>query len=335
MISVIIPVYGVEKYIERCCVSVFEQTYKNFELIFVNDCSKDKSKEIVLAVIERYKSLGISIKSIEHELNKGVSASRETGLIAAIGQYVLYIDSDDYIAPNMLELLINKANETNADIVYCDFYEVKNGQQLYFDQSLQLTDPILITVAMLKNKIVWTPWNKLFRRSLAVEHDIHWPVGINIGEDLVVMTQLFCFANKIVHVNKALYFYNRDNMNSYLNIWNKVSCCQNTKAVEAVSGFISRHVNNPILLEALVEPKLMARYQMLYSFDAQLLKQSAETFTETNDKVFSYPNAPIYWKVALYFLVKKQKALTFLTLKSIFLLKKIKQNVCNLTRRCS
>ena len=241
-----------------------------------------------------------------------------------MGEYVLYIDSDDYIAPNMLELLINRANETNADIVYCDFYEVKSGQQRYVDQSLLLTDPILITAAMLRNKIVWTAWNKLFRRSITVEHDIHWPVGINIGEDLVVMTQLFCYAKKIAHVNQALYFYNRDNVNSYLNIWNKASCYQNTKAVEAVSGFISHHFNNPILLDALVDPKLMARYQMLYAFDAQLLKKSAETFTETNDKVFTYPNAPIYWKVALYFLVKRKKALTFLTLKSIFILKKLR-----------
>lgn len=324
MISVIIPVYGVEKYIERCCVSVFEQTYKNFELIFVNDCSKDKSEEIVLAVIERYKPLGINIKSIKHEVNKGISATRETGLNAAIGEYVLYIDSDDYIAPNMLELLINRANEKNADIVYCDFYEVKNGQQRYFDQSLPVSDLILMTAAMLRNEIAWTPWNKIFRRSIAIEHDIHWPVGVNMGEDLVVMTQLFCYAKKIVHVNEALYFYNRDNVNSYLNIWNKTSCFQNTKAVEAVNDFLTHRFFNSTLLDALTQTKLMARYQMVYAFDDDLLKLVSDTFTETNDKVFSYKNAPIYWKVALYFVVKKKNILSWLALKLIWWLKKLR-----------
>lgn len=324
MISVVIPVYGVEKFIERCCVSVFEQTYKNFELIFVNDCSKDKSEEIMLAVIERYKPLGISIKSIKHEVNKGISATRETGLNAAVGEYVLYIDSDDYIAPNMLELLINRANETNADIVYCDFHEVKNGQQRYFDQSLPVSDPILTTAAMLRNEIAWTPWNKIFRRSIAVEHDIHWPVGINIGEDLVVITQLFCYAKKIAHVNEALYFYNRDNVNSYLNIWNKTSCYQNTKAVEAVNYFLTHQFFNPTLLDALTQTKLMARYQMLYAFDDQLLRLVADTFTETNDKVFSYKNTPIYWKVALYLVVRKKSIPSRIALEIIWTLKKLR-----------
>jgi glycosyltransferase involved in cell wall biosynthesis len=323
-VSIIIPIYGVEKYIERCFVSVFEQIYKNFELILVNDCSKDESEEIVLAVIERYKSLGISIKSIKHDVNKGISATRETGLNAAVGEYVLYVDSDDYIAPNMLELLISKAEDTNADIVYCDFYEVKNEKQILTDQTLLVSDHLLITCAMLQSEIVWAPWNKLFRRSLVIEHNIHWPVGINVGEDLVVMTQLFCHAKKIEHVNKALYFYNRDNVNSYLNVWDKTSCYQNIKAVKAVSEFISNHFNTPSLIEALVKLKLTARYQMLYAFDTQLLKVAAETFTETNNKIFTYRYAPAYWSAALYLVTKKQEALSFLVLKSIFTLKKLR-----------
>jgi glycosyltransferase involved in cell wall biosynthesis len=323
-ISLIIPVYGVEQYIERCCVSVFEQTYNNFEIIFVNDCSKDMSADIVFKVIEQYTHLNISTTIITHEVNKGISATRETGLNAATGEYVLYIDSDDYIAPNMLELFINRANETDADIVYCDFYEVKNGQQLYFDQALQVSDPALMAAAMLRQEIVWCPWNKLFRRSIAVEHDIHWPAGINIGEDLVVITQLFCYAKKIEHVDQGLYFYNRDNVNSYLNIWNPSSCYQNTAAVEAVNNFLTQKFHNPIILDALSQTKLMARYQMLYAFDNKLLKLVVDTFLETNDQIFSYKNTPFYWKIVLYMVVARQNTLSWLALRTIWWFKKIR-----------
>lgn len=323
-LSIIIPVYGVEKYIERCCVSVFEQTYKNFELIFVNDCSKDKSEEIVLRVIKLYEALGISTKIIKHEVNKGISAARETGLNAATGEYILYVDSDDYIAPDMLELLISRANETEADIVYCDFYEVKNGQQLYVDQSLKVTEPALITAAMLRQEIVWAPWNKIFRRSIAVEHNIHWPIGINIGEDLVVIAQLFCYAKRIEHVSNALYFYNRDNINSYLNIWNSSTCYQNTRAVAAVNDFLIHQSFNPILFDALTQTKLMARYQMLYAFDNELLNLVGDTFPDTNDKIFSYRNTSFYWKIALFFVVKKKVLLSRLALKIIEWIRKFR-----------
>ncbi|MES1980899.1 MAG: glycosyltransferase family 2 protein [Pseudomonadota bacterium] len=323
-LSIIIPVYGVENYIERCCVSVFEQSYQDFEVIFVNDCTKDRSEEIVHEVIERYTHAGIHTTVIRHPVNKGISAARETGLNAATGEYVLYIDSDDYIAPDMLELLVNRAIETSADIVYCDFHEVKNGRQIHVSQSLQVSDPLLITAAMLRQEIVWCPWNKLFRRSIALEHDIHWPPGINMGEDLVVITQLFYHAKKIEHINQPLYFYNRDNVNSYLNLWNLASCRQNMQAVTAVNNFLMHQPAHQILYDALLQTKLMARYQMLYAFDDQLLSMVIDTYPDTNGSVFSYKNTPFYWKIALYLVVKKQSALSWLALRIIWRLKKLR-----------
>jgi glycosyltransferase involved in cell wall biosynthesis len=323
-ISIIIPVYGVEQYIERCCVSVFEQTYNNFEIIFVNDCSKDKSADIVFKVIEQYKHLDISTTIIKHEINKGISATRETGLNAATGEYVLYIDSDDYIAPNMLELLISRAKETDADIVYCDYYDVKNGTQIYQDQSLQVNDPLLITAAMLHGDIRWCPWNKLFRRSITLEHSIHWPVGINVGEDLAVIPRIFYYANRVEHVDQGLYFYNRDNVNSYLNGWNASSCYQNIKAVESINNFFNHQPHNPDLIKALDQTKLMTRYLMLYSFDDELIKSVADKFPETNDKIFSYEHTSKYWKVALYLTIRKQTILAWLALKTIWWFKKLR-----------
>jgi glycosyltransferase involved in cell wall biosynthesis len=321
-ISIIIPVYGVEHYIERCCVSVFEQTNKNFELIFVNDCSRDNSEKILLEVIERYAHLNISINIIKHEVNKGISATRETGLNAAQGEYILYIDSDDYIAPNMLELLANRAHESNADIVYCDYYDLKNDELIYQKQSLSVTEPLLMTAAMLRSEIVWTPWNKIFKKSLATANNIHWPVNINVGEDLVVMAKLFAYAKKIEYVDEALYIYNRDNVNSYINSWSVSSCQQSIKAVENVDAFFNHEFPNEDLIKSLGKVKLASRYQMLYTFDKNLYKLVPDIFPETDDKVFAFENTSFYWRIALFLVVNKKIILAASLIRAIFLLKK-------------
>ena len=323
-LSLIIPVYGVEKYIERCAVSVFEQTNKDFEVIFVNDCSKDNSKEILLNVIKRYKETPIHVSIIDHEMNKGISATRETGLNAATGEYILYVDSDDYIAPNMVESLVTRANDTDADIVYSDYYELKNGQLIYKNQSITVTDPLLITASMLRNEIVWTPWNKIFRKSIATKHNIHWPVNINVGEDLVVMAKLFTYAKKIEYVNQALYIYNRDNVNSYMNSWSVSSCQQSIKAVEAVNAFFSDEFSNADLIKSLDKVKLASRYQMLYTFDKNLYKLVPDTFPETDSQVFTLEYTPFYWKIALYLVVRKKTLFATSITRAIFLLKKTK-----------
>ena len=323
-LSLIIPVYGVEKYIERCAVSVFEQTNKDFEVIFVNDCSKDNSKEILLNVIKRYKETPIHVSIIDHEMNKGISATRETGLNAATGEYILYVDSDDYIAPNMVESLVTRANDTDADIVYSDYYELKNGQLIYKNQSITVTDPLLITASMLRNEIVWTPWNKIFRKSIATKHNIHWPVNINVGEDLVVMAKLFTYAKKIEYVNQALYIYNRDNVNSYMNSWSVSSCQQSIKAVEAVNAFFSDEFSNADLIKSLDKVKLASRYQMLYTFDKNLYKLVPQTFPETDSQVFTLEYTPFYWKIALYLVVRKKTLFATSITRAIFLLKKTK-----------
>lgn len=321
-LSIIIPVYGVEKYIERCAVSVFEQTNTDFEVIFVNDCSKDKSEEVLFDVISRYKDTSIHVRIIKHEANKGISATRETGLSAATGEYILYVDSDDYIAANMVELLVARADESNADIVYSDYYDLKNGELIYQNQSLSVTDPLLITASMLRSEIVWTPWNKIFKKSLATKHNTHWPVNINVGEDLVVMAKLFTYAKKIEYVNQALYIYNRDNVNSYINSWSVSSCQQSIKAVETVNAFFNYEFPDANLVKSLDQVKLASRYQMLYTFDKSLYKLIPDTFPETDNQIFTFENTSFYWKIALFFVIKKRTILATFITRAIFLLKK-------------
>ena len=107
-VSICVPVYGVEKYIERCAISLFEQTYPDIDFIFVNDCTKDRSIEILEEVITRYPERQKDIKIINHAKNLGLAAARNTLIENATGEFVFIVDSDDYLALNAVELLLSE-----------------------------------------------------------------------------------------------------------------------------------------------------------------------------------------------------------------------------------
>ena len=127
-VSIVIPVYNVEKYIERCVRTLFAQTLDDLEYIFVDDCSPDNSIDVMLKVLEEYPVRKPQVKLIRHEINQGVSQSRQDGVEAATGEYIIHCDPDDWVELDMYEQLYTKAKETNADLVLCDYYEVTNGE---------------------------------------------------------------------------------------------------------------------------------------------------------------------------------------------------------------
>jgi len=121
-VSIIVPVYGVEKHIERCACSLFEQTHKDIEYIFVNDCTLDNSITVLEQVITKhYPEKRNRIKIINKGKNEGLPMARKTGLAYAAGDYVLHVDSDDWLEPDMIGKLYAKAMIDDCDIVYCDF----------------------------------------------------------------------------------------------------------------------------------------------------------------------------------------------------------------------
>ena len=121
-VSVIIPIFKVRDFIERCAVSLFEQTLKEVEYIFVDDASPDDSIKVLKSCIERYPERQARTTILTHEHNQGLPAARNTGLAAASGEYVFHCDSDDYVERNMLEEMYEAAKAKDADMAYCDFY---------------------------------------------------------------------------------------------------------------------------------------------------------------------------------------------------------------------
>ena len=129
-----VPVYGVEKYIERCARSLFEQTYENLEYIFVDDCSPDKSMEILMRVMEDYPNRKEQVRIIHHEHNRGLAAARNTALDAATSSFITHVDSDDYLSLEAIQLLVEKQVETGADIVSGNYFVIEsNGTKKAFE----------------------------------------------------------------------------------------------------------------------------------------------------------------------------------------------------------
>lgn len=122
-VSIIIPVYKVEKYIERCVRTLFGQTLDSLEFIFVDDCSPDNSIELLKKVLNDYPNRLEQVKIIRHEVNKGVGKSRQDGVDAASGEYIIHCDPDDWVELDMYEKMYTKATDENVDVVICDYYE--------------------------------------------------------------------------------------------------------------------------------------------------------------------------------------------------------------------
>ncbi len=202
-ISIIVPVYNLELYVERCLNSLVNQTLKEIEIIVINDGSTDKSKEIIEKISNQYPNI---IKLFDVP-NMGAAKARNFGLSKATGEYIGFVDGDDYVSKDMYEKLYNKAIEENADIVTTAYYKEKEEkceekgtkQSECFGYSLHEQPNILI-------ESFPYIWNKIFKRDLIIKNELEFE-DLKIYEDLVFTYKLFLTANKISKVYEPLYFY--------------------------------------------------------------------------------------------------------------------------------
>lgn len=207
-ISVIVPVYNVEKYLPRCIDSILAQTFTDFELLLIDDGSKDHSGEIC----DQYAKKDNRIR-VFHKENEGISATREYGLNKTQGNYIQFVDSDDWIEKEMLQLMHDKANTTDADLVNCDFFQEYTSDSQYISTTKRNKNEFICSVI---GNYWGVLWKLLIRRSLFNQHDIHFPIGINGGEDYYVVVSLLLVAPKIEQLPMALYHYRRNNENSFI-----------------------------------------------------------------------------------------------------------------------
>ena len=213
-VSVVIPVFKVRNFIERCASSLFEQTLKDVEYIFVDDASPDDSIDIIKACIERYPERKEQVRILVHEQNQGLPAARNTGLAVATGEYVFHCDSDDFVEREMLEEMYNAAKAQDADMVYCDFYLSFEKNERYMSNPVYDSAEDVFKKGLLGGAMKYNVWNKLVRRSLYTDNDIIFPAGHGMGEDMTMIRLAAC-AKSVAYVPKAFYHYVKLNSNAY------------------------------------------------------------------------------------------------------------------------
>lgn len=213
-ISVIVPIYGVEKYIEKCARTLFEQTLEDMEYIFVNDCTPDNSMTVLMKVLEDYPNRKDQVKVLENEHNLGQGGTRKRGILAATGDYIIHCDSDDWVDLDCYEKISEKASETDADIINCDFITHSVNGEITTETPEYPSPHDYIRCLPLVNMFLWS---RAVKRSLIVENSILPPDGLSISEDLVIMMQSFYYAKTVACVHKTHYHYICDRVESTAN----------------------------------------------------------------------------------------------------------------------
>ena len=203
-ISIIIPVYNVEPYITDCLQSVMRQTYKgSIECIVVDDCCTDKSIEVAEKLIAEYEG-PIVFMVLHHEKNLGISCARNTGIDAATGDYVFFIDSDDYITDDCIECLVDSSGD--FDIVFGNHFSEERQAGRIKTDSGALTGEHYVLKYLQGELFPACVWNKLFKMDYLKKHNLYFVPNI-IMEDSVFTFMYSCFPTKMFFHNKATYYY--------------------------------------------------------------------------------------------------------------------------------
>lgn len=212
LVSIIVPIYNVENFIEKCATTLFEQDYDNIEYIFVNDCTLDNSIGVLKEIIEKYPNRKSGIKIINNIKNQGSSLSRKIGLDIANGEYILFVDSDDWVELNMVSSLVKEAIKTDADMVICDYYINYSKKEIYkktFPINNLSSDDIMNKTLTLE--ILSSMCCKLVKKEIYSK--VIFPVFSN-REDMFVNLQFYSIIKKYSYLNCAFYHYNKANDSS-------------------------------------------------------------------------------------------------------------------------
>ncbi len=278
-VSVIIPVYNVEKFIARCAESLLSQTLQEVEFIFVDDASPDKSMNLVAECISRHPERDGQVRILSHKENKGLPAARNTGLAEASGEYIFHCDSDDYTDPGMLEALYGTAVRNDADIVWCDWYLTFENSERYMVQP-EYGTPMEALKGMLGGAMKFNVWNKLTRRSLYTDNGIVFPSGYGMGEDMTTM-MLFACAGKIAYLPKAFYHYVKTNTAAFSRTYSELHLSELRYNVDRIGRYLKSRYGNTLDRE-LAFLKLDAKFPFLLSGDAGKLSLWTEWYPEAN-----------------------------------------------------
>lgn len=311
-VSVIVTIYNTEKYLSRCLDSLANQTFMNLEIILVNDGSKDKCEEIC----RRYVDSDPRFRLI-NKTNGGVSSARNIGMQNARGNYIAFVDSDDYVSPDMYQILVDSINKYKGDLVVCSFFydygnKIKEEKARKPFGMFYQKDYFFQICSDAYSFYYGVVWNKLFCRSMIQQHNISFDEKINYMEDWDFLMNYLRYANQIIKIPNHLYYYNRVNAQSItLNNSNfelsYINRMQGYLGLYELSEWINCYQQRKDLIHAyLLRYIISQKYKILSSENKKEAYQIHRIISKRNEvrSVISTINKWIKLKMILYYNLK-------------------------------
>lgn len=238
-VSVLVPVYGVEKYIGRCAESLFGQTYEDIEYVFVDDCTPDSSIDILQSVARRYPQRGAQMKIIRHAENRGIGAARQTLIDNCTGDCLTFVDSDDYLPPRAVELLADELARSGADIVDGAWQRVTaKGLTAATEPCREADERRYLALLLCQNIVSNRLWGRLYRRALFTRNGVSLAPGVDYCEDYSLITRLMFHARRAT-IGDIVYYYSDENASSYTHTVSAKHIRSMLKANRAVLDFFT------------------------------------------------------------------------------------------------
>lgn len=284
-VSILVPFYNVERYVGRCVESLFTQTYPNIEYVFVNDCSPDRSMKVIQEYIEKY-HVKDKCKIIVHEQNQGISASRNDCLDNMTGDYFLFIDSDDYIDRDMVELLVEAAIREDADISGCGYLEeyadhsIEHPQRYTNDHNEMLRAITLLTIKGVM-------WKLLVRSTIVKDHkdEVRFIPDRNMVDDYLFCCQIFYYAQRFAGVDRCMYHWIQYNPNNYTHTTIFAVESQAAAIRKAEEFYMEKGVLGVVRNE-LNQRKFISKLPLLLDRNCLNVEKWRNIFSESNDVGF-------------------------------------------------
>lgn len=289
-VSIIVPIYNVEKYVDMCVESLLVQSYKNIEILLIDDGSTDRSKNIC----EKYKMNDSRIK-LYSQKNSGVSSARNLGLRCSTGDYIMFVDSDDWVEKNYVEKMMK--NISKCDCAICGYYEeYKNktfNHRVSVEPLFEKSEEAIIKV--LNNNYGGYIYNKIFKRKILLENNIIFDKNVHMCEDMLFVVQYLTKCNNVYASNDSLYHYR---MRKSSAVWQK-----NNKYITVFTSYdLIENLVKSINIDYLIDCKRLNSYFMLNSKLKKKLISSEKDFKKLYKKVINTKEVSNNLKLKLFLL---------------------------------
>ena len=300
-VSVIVPVYNAAKTLQASLDTIKAQTFRGFEVVFVDDSSTDGTPQIIESFA---KNSGVPCKIICQERNSGVAAARNRALDAADGEFVAFVDADDTIAPQALEKAVAAVSGPDVDIVGWDWTLGFETNGRYMRQADYAT-PLEALKALMGGTMRWNLWLFLTRRSLLQDNGIRFIDGANMGEDMMLMLKAFLKARKVVQIHESLYNYNAVSTSSISRQFCKERRAEVTRNVAEAEQAVLASRYSVELAEYINYLKLYIKLPLLITAGKENYQIWYEWFSEANKYAFSNKQLPLRTRIVQWMAARR------------------------------